>query len=247
MAIVTLTTDFGTVDGYAGEMKGVVLSLAPSARLVDVTHAVAQGDVRGGAWVLGRIWRRFPPEAVHLAVVDPGVGGDRGAVAARVDGRWFVGPDNGLLTLVLRDGEEAGTARALDPDRAGLEEVSDTFHGRDLFAPVAARLAHGDDPPGSAVPPSYGPDAGGELAEVIYVDGFGNAMTGLCAPQDRDRTLRAAGRDLPGVRTFADVEPGGAMWLVNSIGLVEIAVNQGSAAADLELRVGTAVHWREKR
>jgi S-adenosylmethionine hydrolase len=216
---ITLVTDFGTRDGYVGEMKGVLLEGAPDARLVDVTHDVPPGDVRAGGWVLGRIWPRFPLGSVHLAVVDPGVGSGRRAVAARIRDRWLVAPDNGLVTLAERGGagtvpagtaggrgadEDAGpasddaagtgggveAAREIDPDRVGLEPLSDTFHGRDLFAPAAARLAAGGDPgelgpaldPGGLVrlelekPRRAGDEARGA---VVHVDRFGNLVTNV--------------------------------------------------------------------
>lgn len=259
MAIVTLTTDFGTVDGYVGEMKGVLLSLTPSARPVDVTHAIAQGDVRGGAWVLGRIWRRFPPETVHLAVVDPGVGGDRRAVAARVDGRWFVGPDNGLLSRVLRQGE-AGPARALAPDRAGLEEVSDTFHGRDLFAPAAARLAGGADPArlGPEIDPDglqrfevrparrSGPGEGDPDAlrgSVVHVDRFGNLVTDIPTGWlPGDPRVEVGGRTVRRLaRSFDAVDPGELVLTRGSVGTLEISVRDGSAAEELGVERGAPV------
>jgi len=143
MAIVTLITDFGTRDGYVGEMKGVLLERCPSADLVDVTHDIEPGDIPGAAWVLGRVWSRFPEGTVHLVVVDPGVGGDRRAVAVEQGGRWFVGPDNGLITRAIRD--ESGEGRLIDPGSLGLAPASVTFHGRDLFAPAAAWLAGGGD------------------------------------------------------------------------------------------------------
>ena len=143
MPLVTLLTDFGSSDSYVAEIKGVLLGLCPAAVLVDVTHAVPPGDIRAGAYLLGRAWHRFPAGTVHLSVVDPGVGTARAALALRAHGHWFVGPDNGLFTPVLRDAEvEIVTL----PTPAG---AAPTFHGRDLFAPAAAALARGTAAPGA--------------------------------------------------------------------------------------------------
>jgi S-adenosylmethionine hydrolase len=138
MPIVTLLTDFGTSDSYVAEMKARLLAGAPDAVLVDVTHAVAPGDIRAAAYILGRSWHRFPEGTVHLAVVDPGVGTARAAVVIGAGGHRFVGPDNGLFTNVLRD-REVEVVEIAVPDGA-----APTFHGRDVFAPAAAALLAGD-------------------------------------------------------------------------------------------------------
>ncbi|MGH7580208.1 MAG: SAM hydrolase/SAM-dependent halogenase family protein, partial [Gemmatimonadales bacterium] len=137
MTLITLLTDFGTTDSYVAEVKGTLLATAPGATLVDVTHSVPPGDVRAGAYLLGRVWHRFPAGTVHLAVVDPGVGTDRAALALAAHGHSFVGPDNGLFTFVLRDTEVQIVSL---PTHDG---ATATFHGRDLFAPAAAALAAG--------------------------------------------------------------------------------------------------------
>ncbi len=137
MAIITLLTDFGSADHYVAEVKGVLLSCAPGVTLVDVTHGIHPGDVRSGAYVLGRAWHRFPPGSIHLAVIDPGVGSSRPALAFGAHGHFFVGPDNGVFTPVLHDAEIEAVV-LLTPEAA-----SPTFHGRDLFAPAAAALANG--------------------------------------------------------------------------------------------------------
>lgn len=244
MTIVTLTTDFGTRDGYVGEMKGVVATAAPGARLIDVTHAVPAGDVRAGAWALGRVWRRFPEGTVHLAVVDPGVGSERRPVAARVAGRWLVGPDNGLLTdAAARGGVDA--SRRLDPDRVALEPLSDTFHGRDLFAPAAARLASGAGP--QAVGPPVEPESlarlelaeprregGGLVGEVRHVDRFGNLVTNL--PMEAlpaEPVAEIGGYRIEGFSgAFADAAPGEAVLIRGSGGTLEVCV-RGERASDL--------------
>mgnify|MGYP006290638963 CR=1 FL=1 len=242
MTIVTLTTDFGTRDGYVGEMKGVIATRAPGARLVDVTHAVPAGDVRAGAWPLGRIWSRFPEGTVHLAVVDPGVGGDRRAVAARANGRWMVGPDNGLATLAAPPGG-VDAARRLDPDRVGLAPLSDTFHGRDLFAPAAARLAAGAEPaelgpavePGDLVDqdlPAPRSEDGWVVGHVRHVDRFGNLITDL--PSDalpEDPVVEIGDHRVRGLsRAFAAVAPGEPALIRGSGGTLEVCVRDGRAS-----------------
>ncbi len=256
MTIVTLTTDFGTRDGYVGEMKGVVTTRAPGARLVDVTHAVPAGDVRDGAWVLDRIWSRFPRGSVHLAVVDPGVGGERRAVAARSDGRWLVGPDNGLLTPVA-EARGVEVVRRLDPDRVGLEPLSDTFHGRDLFAPAAARLAAGADP--DELGPALDPgrlvrlerseprrEDGWLVGEVRHVDRFGNLITDLpTGSLPDDPVAEIGGYRVRGLsRAFAAVEPGEPVLIRGSGGTLEVCVRGERASEVLGQGRGARVRVR---
>lgn len=257
MTAVTLLTDFGTADGYAGEMKGVLLS-GGAETLVDISHDVEQGDVRAAAWALWRIWSRYPPGTVHLVVVDPGVGGRRRAVAARADGRWFVGPDNGLLTWVARE-HEVRSVVELDPDRTGLEPLSDTFHGRDLFAPAAARLASGGDagdlgpilPPDSVETFETGEarrTSSGEIrGEVWHVDRFGNVVTNV--PSDalppEGAVVRVAGEELRGIRrSYSAVEPGELVLTQGSLGTLEVSVRNGSAARRLSVEPGDPVEAR---
>lgn len=254
MTVVTLTTDFGTRDGYVGEMKGVVLERAPSARLVDVTHSIPPGDIRDGAWALSRIWTRFPPGTVHLAVVDPGVGSDRKAVAVRIAGRWLVGPDNGLLTLASGEVDEA---RQLDPERVGLTPFSDTFHGRDLFAPAAAHLAAGEESgglgpaldPGNLVRlplPSPRRGEGRLRGEVVHVDRFGNLVTNL--PSEwlpEEPVVEVGAHQVRGLgRSFAHVEAGEAVLIRGSGGTLEVCVREGRAADVLGVGRGEAVSVR---
>ena len=201
MAIVTLITDFGTRDGYVGEMKGVLLERCPTVSVVDVTHDVEPGDIPGAAWVLGRVWRRFPEGTVHLVVVDPGVGGGRRAVALEHDGRWFVGPDNGLITRALPD--EVSRARSIDTESLGLAPASVTFHGRDLFAPAAAWLAGGDLTIGGV---------SGTLTGVSATDAAISISASARPASRRVRTLEAVPRTILGVA----VEPSSA-WLVVSL------------------------------
>jgi S-adenosylmethionine hydrolase len=250
MALVTLLTDFGTADSYVAEMKGVLLDGCPSAVLVDVTHAVPPGDVRAGAYLLGRSWSRFPLDTVHVAVVDPGVGTERAALALRAHGHRFVGPDNGLFTAVLRDAEVEAVVL---PVPAG---ASPTFHGRDVFAPAAARLAGGVElqtlgDPLPTIPvrlaytePHY--EGKSVVGQIVYVDRFGTLITNLTTEVvPAYAVLEVEGLEIgPLRRTFGDVPTGGLLAYVGSGGAVEIAVRDGSAARRLGLGVGGRIRAR---
>jgi S-adenosylmethionine hydrolase len=244
--VVTLLTDFGTADGYVAEMKGVLLTRAPEAAVVDVTHDIPPQDVESGRLALARYWRRFPPGTVHVAVVDPGVGSPRAALAVESDGRRLVGPDNGLLSPALL---VAGARAIVLPIPAG---AAPTFHGRDVFAPAAAALALGTpldalgDPALDVVlrrTPEPRRRADGSLeGQVITVDRFGNAITNLLAL--RAVSVEVNGTVLPVRRSYSDVRVGEAVALVGSTGLIEVAVRDGSGAAALGLQRGSVVVLR---
>jgi S-adenosyl-L-methionine hydrolase (adenosine-forming) len=250
MTVITLLTDFGTTDSYVAEMKGVLLSGAPSAVLVDVSHAVPPGDIRSAAYLLGRTWHRFPAGSVHLAVVDPGVGTSRAALALSTQGHCFVGPDNGVFTPVLHDAE---VEAVLLPTPA---DASPTFHGRDLFAPAAAALARGAS---VSMLGQLFPNVPERLAytvphhedkmvagEIVYVDRFGTLVTNLTADLV-PATARVEVEDLDLgelKRTFSDVTSGGLLAYVGSGGMLEIAVRNGSAARRLGVGVGARVRVR---
>jgi S-adenosylmethionine hydrolase len=252
--LITLLTDFGTRDAFVGVMKGVILARCPEARLVDLTHEIAPGDIRAGALALRWAAPHFPPAAVHLAVVDPGVGGSRRPLVLRGAEALFVGPDNGLLwPAASRDGEPGGWEIVLSRwDRP----VSATFHGRDVFAPAAARLAAGEPPEAFCRPirdpirlnwPR--PDRQGRSIHgaVIYVDRFGNAITNLSPadldhPAEGDVTFTAAQQPVRGPSScYAAVPAGDPVVVLGSTGLYEIAINQGNAAAALGLAVGSEI------
>jgi S-adenosylmethionine hydrolase len=250
MPTVTLLTDFGTSDSYVAEVKGVLLSTCREAALVDITHAIPPGDVRAGAYLLGRTWHRFPRGSIHFAVVDPGVGTGRAAIALHTCGHWFVGPDNGLFTPVL---QEAPTGLVLLPTRP---EMAPTFHGRDLFAPAAAALACGT--PLEVLGPHFGampqrlaytePHYEGKsvIGEIVYVDRFGTLVTNL-TPElvPPYAVVEVEGVEIvPLCRTFGDVATGGLVSYVGSGGAVEIAVRDGSAARRLGLGIGGRVRAR---
>jgi len=241
--LITLLTDFGTADGYVGEVKGVLASLAPGAAIVDVAHDVVPHDVDGARLALARYWRRFPLGTVHLVVVDPGVGSTRGAIAASCEGQFFVGPDNGVLSPALLHGDARCVSLAI-PSGA-----SATFHGRDVFAPAAAQLAQGasleslgdvaESPVIRRTPEATRRADGAVQGEVITVDRFGNAVTNLLAM--RGGQVRVNGLTLALRRTYADAAEGEPLALVGSSGLVEIALRDGSASEKLGLKRGSEV------
>ena len=246
--VVTLLTDFGTADGYVAEMKGVILTRAPDATLVDVTHDVVPQDVEAGRLALARYWRRFPARTVHLAIIDPGVGSPRVALAVESDERFLVGPDNGVLSPALL----VGGARAVSlPIPAG---ASPTFHGRDGFAPAAAELALGAtlDAVGSPVldfvvrrtPEPRRLADGSVEGQVITIDRFGNAITNVLGL--RAHSVEVNGTHLPLLRAYADVPEGEAVALVGSTGLIEIAVRNGSGAEALGLERGSVIVVRPR-
>lgn len=221
-------------------MTAVLARMAPGTAVIDLFADAPAHDPELAAYLLAAYVGEFPPQSVFLCVVDPGVGSTRRAVAAEIDGCWFVGPDNGLFEIVIR---RAKTARWWDIDWRP-ETLSASFHGRDLFAPVAAMLARGDAPPGTERPIAEirRPDWPDDLARIVYVDGFGNAMTGLRASViGEDETVAVGSRPIPRARVFSDVSQGSALWYANSNGLAEIAVNRGSAREVLKLNLGTPV------
>ncbi len=241
MAIV-LFTDFGSNDLYVGQVEAALHREAPGLGVIHLLHEAPMFNPRASAHLLAALVTRMPAGHVYCAVVDPGVGSERNAVAIRADGTWFVGPDNGLLSVVADRAASCDLWRVVDLP-AGL---SVSFHGRDLFAPIAAGLEIGKPPEDFAVPMealaiSLG---GGDLAEIIYVDHYGNAFTGIRAAEaSTSRRLVAAGREIGHAGVFSAAAPGTAFWYENSIGLVEIAVSGGSAAHVLELAVGQSVGW----
>jgi S-adenosyl-L-methionine hydrolase (adenosine-forming) len=238
---ITLTTDFATADGYVGAMKGVLASRAPGVPIVDITHAIGPQDVAAGAFALAQAAPHFPAGTVHVAVVDPGVGGRRHAVIVRGDRHLFVGPDNGLLALVAPG---APRAHAIESAAFRRETVSATFHGRDVFAPAAAALAMGARPEDAGpVIELEGALAGAAADAVIHVDHFGNLITAI--PGERvlaaGAHVRVGHRTIPLVTTYGDVDPGELLAYIGSAGTLEIAVREGSAAERLAAGRGTRV------
>jgi S-adenosylmethionine hydrolase len=247
--IITLLTDFGTVDGYVGEMKGVLLSGAPDAEIVDITHDIPPQDVESARLVVARVWRRFPEGTIHIVVVDPDVGSTRAALAIASDGRFLLGPDNGVLSPALL----ASSARVVELPTAA--HASSTFPGRDVFAPAAAALARGEqiDALGrEAVAPTIRrtPEpirrADGTVdGEVIVIDRFGNAMTNLVGM--RGGTIEVGAAAIAVRRTYSEVATGELVAVVGSTGFIEIAARDGNAAALLGLSRGSAVTLKTSR
>ncbi|MDE2149800.1 MAG: SAM-dependent chlorinase/fluorinase [Gammaproteobacteria bacterium] len=256
--VIALLTDFGTQDAYVGVMKGVILDIVRDVRVVDLTHAVGPQDLRAGAYVLWSAYRYFPDGTVFCAVVDPGVGSARRALALRLaaDGRRyaFVAPDNGLLTPLL-DSASLSAAVALENPRYRLPAPSATFHGRDVFAPAAAHLAAGV--PLEALGPALDPQSlvridwpqpqrtpEGWHGCVLYVDRFGNLITNLpgTAIADGDWRVRVAQITIERIaRTFADVPEGSPVAYIGSSGLLELGLRNGDAHALWGVAVATPV------
>jgi S-adenosyl-L-methionine hydrolase (adenosine-forming) len=238
--MLILFDDFGGQSLYVGQVKAVLALQAPGVPVIDLLHDAPAFRVKAGAHLLAALCPRFPPGSVFLCVVDPGVGSDRHGAVLEVDGRYFVGPDNGLLSVTAaRAVHRRFWHIAWKPPR-----MSDSFHGRDLFAPIAGWIAQGMFPtPKLLSVPALQVDLGGnDLPEIIYIDGYGNAMTGLQARAlDRDARLVVAHQHVGFARVFSEVPEGEPFWYENSVGLAEIAVNCGSARESLGLQVGQHV------
>ena len=255
--IITIMTDFGIRDGFVAVMKGVILGIAPDVRLIDVTHLISPQSVREGAVVFGRGAGYYSAGTVHICVVDPGVGTARRPMAARLGTQIYIGPDNGLITFMHARAKREGWPMEfyqLDQPKYWLPEISNIFHGRDIFAPVAAHLASGvpldsvgsriDDPvllPLSPVERT----ANGVRGEVIHIDHFGNLATSI---READLAglgslgVRVRGTEIKGlVRTFGDRAPGELVALINSVGELSVAVVNGNAAQRLGAQVGDPI------
>jgi len=238
--MIVLFTDFGLEGPYTGQMKAVLHREVPSVPIVDLFADAPVGNPKASAYLLAAYAVWFPATTIFLCVVDPGVGGRRPPITLAADDRWYIGPGNGLFELVQR---RADKVRSWDIEWKS-ERLSASFHGRDLFAPGAAMLARGESPPGPLREDDedrrpHWPD---DLYEVVYLDHFGNAMTGVRATMmPSEAKLVAAGRFLECARTFSDLPVGTPFWYENSNGLVEIAVNQGRADHELGLAIGTPV------
>ena len=255
--LITLTTDFGLRDAYVGAMKGVMLGIAPGAQMVDITHEISPQDVMEAAFVLQEAYPFFPSGTVHLVVVDPGVGTERRPIALKADGYYFVGPDNGLFTLLL-NGKPIEQVVVLDrPEWWRTPSPSYTFHGRDIFAPVAAHLAAGRslEEVGSPVAretlhrlhwvkPTQ--DEQGIQGWVVHIDRFGNCITnipGKLLDMKRPMRIYVGNAIIDGVhRTYGEVPPGEPLALVGSSGMLEIAINGGNAAELFGIRKGAPVN-----
>ena len=256
--VISLITDFGLKDEYVGVLKGVILSLTPNARIVDISHLIPPQDVRTASHLLARSWTFFPPGTVHMVIVDPGVGSPREILAIAADSHFFIGPDNGIFTPVLLSAASLSAYKIDSPDLY-LDQVSSTFHGRDIMAPIAARLADGLDISvvGQPIPrqdcvhslqrPKSCP---GDMfeGEVVHVDHFGNLCTNISKGEVENF---ASGKEvlirvnhelmIPLYSAYTAQSKGKSLALFDSHGSLEIAVNQGSAERALQAAPGTKV------
>jgi len=261
--IITLTTDFGLADSYVGTMKGVILNIAPTARMVDITHDVSPQNTHQAAYIVQTFYRYFPAGTIHLVIVDPGVGSARGAVALGTPNAIFVAPDNGVLTYVWRDaldrwGAEACEVIELTNPRFWLPQISNTFHGRDIFAPVVAHLSAGAalQELGPRRPriteadlEQPAPGRNGELVgRIIHLDHFGNCITNITpehleqAGSGKQLVVKIIDQRIAGIsRTFADVAVGALIALIGSNNRLELAVRNGNAAQTLGVGIGDTV------
>ena len=256
-SIITLTTDFGYNDWFVGAMKGVILGRNREARIVDITHGIPSGSIAAGAFALAASCHYYPDGAIHVAVVDPGVGSQRKAILIQTKRHFFLGPDNGLLSLAAPK-EDTIEIRRLENTRYFVQPVSRTFHGRDVFAAIAGHLSSGT--PAS----EFGPTAdnifrldwpqprnesGLVRGQVVYIDRYGNAITNIHAALFTQKNLpgevvvqgHSLGRLMDFYEQALEGEP---IALIGSCGLLEIAVNKGSAAEMLQLQTGDRVEWR---
>lgn len=251
--IITLTTDFGTRDGYVGAVKGVIKRINPDAEVVDISHEVESFDVLGGAFVLNNFYRYFPRGTVHLTVVDPGVGSERQPLLIRSQDFFFVGPDNGIFSFVFQN-ETLTDVVVLSNKKYFLTEPSVTFHARDIFAPVAAYVSRG------VAAKEFGPTAkeclklvipepklskGRLRGEIIHMDGFGNLITNVAEESLRGKRITAITVGRKGIKrlagSYSEIKQGQLGALIGSSNLLEIAVNQGSAREALKSKIGSAV------
>lgn len=261
--IITLTTDFGTTDSYVSIMKGVILGIAPQARLVDTTHAINPQNIHHAAYAIQNFYPYFPAGTIHVVVVDPGVGSERRAVALGTPEAVFVGPDNGIFTLAWREGlarwgRAACAAVELQAPQFWLPRVSKTFHGRDIFAPVAAHLASGvplselgpplDAPTEAEIEQPVAGRAGGLTGRIIHTDHFGNCITNITvrdleqAGLREQLTVQVIDQLIAGLRsTFADVQPGELVALIDCDDRLQLALRNGNAAQHLGVSIGDIV------
>ncbi|MCG8407289.1 MAG: SAM-dependent chlorinase/fluorinase [Phycisphaerales bacterium] len=258
MSAITLITDFGESDHYVACLKGAILQRAPSAQIIDVTHLIQSHDVVHGAFVLRQVFEHFPAGTIHVVIVDPGVGTSRQILAARYGAQTILAPDNGLLSFVHRD-FILDELRSVENSRLFLTEVSNTFHGRDIFAPVAGHLWQGMGLE------RVGPELhelellnierphvlpqGGLEGQVLYVDHFGNVISNISAedvetiqmPPEKLNVHVGPLRIGPLHTTYAEARPGEVLAIIGSTGMLEVAINQGNAAAHLRASPGTIV------
>jgi len=260
MSIISLLSDFGSKDPYVAEMKAVILSINPRARIVDITHEIEKFDIRMGAYILASAAPYFPPNTVHVAVVDPGVGTKRRPIIAETSRSLYVGPDNGLLMLAAHK-EHITNVYTIDNPKYMLSDVSKTFHGRDIFAPAAAHLTRGNKPSdfGPAIRNYVFPEfakphqRNGKLrGEILHIDDFGNIISNITSEELEQMGFRKGcsllvrlGNKTLSMRfcsAYGEVPAGTLLALIGSSNFLEVAVNQRSASATFKAKVGEAFH-----
>jgi hypothetical protein len=251
--ILTLTTDFGLGDHYVGVMKGVILGICPRAQIVDISHTISPFEISEGAYLIAQAYSCFPKRTVHVVVVDPGVGSARRPILLEAAGQYFVAPDNGVLSMVYSSVEKY-KVRLISNDKLFRHPVSRTFHGRDIFSPVAAHLAAGITPASIGKPidnylrPSFQkPQRTGKrtwTGRILKIDRFGNVITNFHTSDFRDLEKQNFAMHLGPrevnvlVRNYAESSPGEVFLIVGSSGYLEVSVNQGSAAKVIGCEAG---------
>jgi len=239
--MIVLFTDFGNDGPYVGQMKAVLVQQAPKIPIIDLLHNAPRFNAQASAHLLAAYMSAFPADSLLLGVVDPGVGdAQRKATAINIAGRWYVGPANGLFDVLVARAMVAQENVTCWEITWQPENLSNSFHGRDLFAPVVARLAHGEMPPGVLIDWPVSVTVANDLSEVIFIDHYGNAVTGLRASSIAPTaSLKIGEQIIMRANTFCDVAVGQVFCYENANGLMEIAINQGSAAHELGLSIGT--------
>lgn len=253
--ILTLTTDFGLEDHFVGTMKGVILGICPEARIVDISHGVRPFEIAEGAYLIAQAWRYFPPRTVHVVVVDPGVGTSRRPILVEAGGHYFIAPDNGVLSMVYL--REPSKVRLISNQGLFRQPVSRTFHGRDIFAPVAAHLAEGispvtvGDPIDNYLKPDFTkPHRAGKrtwIGQILKIDHFGNIITNFHYDDYGDLALRNFQMQLGPVNVtalatnYAERPAGELFVILGSSGYYEVSLSQGSAAAKIKCDPGAAI------
>jgi S-adenosylmethionine hydrolase len=254
---VTLLTDFGLADGYVGAMKGVIIDVLPWVKIIDITHAIPPQDVRHAAFVLYSVAPYFPECTVHLVVVDPGVGTKRRAIAVYSESAIFIGPDNGVFSWIYKT-QQVREIRELTNPYYMRSQVSETFHGRDLFAPFAAHIASGvpgpsvgpvvSDPVQFEIPDPTTAADGSILGQVLHIDGFGNIITNIppaMLTEAQQWTFELAGVEITDfLRVYGLAQAGKPIALIGSLGFLEIAIRNSSAARYLDVQVGDVITAR---
>lgn len=253
-SIITLLSDFGIHDVYVGVMKGVIAQINPTLTLIDLTHEIPRQNITAARFNLMNAYPYFPDRTIHLAVVDPGVGSQRRAIALQVDNGFLVGPDNGLFSGILTQSTIVGSVELTNPEFWRTPTPSATFHGRDIFAPVSAHLANGVplEELGTVIEPSTLvqlpiPELTKTATEITgsiqYIDHFGNLITNIPAADviGKSWSIRINQRQIPTGQTYSDRPLGELIALIGSHGWVEIAVNGGSAQSELQLELGNRV------